>query len=250
MSSHCQVSGTPLGVSEDDFLALASSVSSTAQATSTQTLTTSTGTSSPTPIPDSDSDGQGGLSTGAKIGIIAGAAVAAVILLLAGIYFFIRRRKQHRQYEEVHPMQSSHPSPSNFANANTTGNANAGPSYSSAVPSELESTESTMGSPSLRQTWQSSWTGSRIPWSTSELDAGKENSRLGNPHETQQPPHIYEMSAESEVPMSVSPTSMPAEMPTISVISPTVSPTSPHTGASWDTGMPTEHNRYEPYRPR
>lgn len=246
MSSHCQDSGTPLNVSEDDFLALVSSVSSTTQATSTQISSpTSTGTSSPTPTPDSDSDGQGGLSTGAKIGIIAGAAVAAVILLLAGIYFFIRRRKQRRQYEEVRPMQSSHPSPSHLANA--TGNANTGPSYASAVPSELESTESTVGSPSLRQTWQSSWTGSHIPWSTSELNAGKENSLLGNPRQSS---HVYEMSAESEVPVSVSPTSMPVEMPTISVISPTVSPTSPHTGASWDTGTSTEHKRYEPYRPR
>lgn len=249
MSSHCETSNTPLSVSENDFLALTSGVSSTTQASSTtsQSTSTSTGTSTSTPAPDDDDDEQGGLSAGAKIGIIVGAAIVGVILLLAAIFFFVRHRKRHRQYEEVHPMQPSNLSQTHLANA---GNQSVFPGHATTAPSELEGTESTIGTPSFRQTWQSSWTGSQIPWSPSEPNsATKENSQFGNPHEAQSA-QIYEMSAENEAPTSVSPTAVPVEMPTITVISPPTSPTSQYTGGGWEAPLPTEHRRYEPYRPK
>lgn len=122
------------------------------------------------------------------------------------------------------------------------------PSHTSAVPSELESAESTVGSPSVGQSWQPSWTGSQVPWSAAELGFVKGNSRLGDVYETENS-QIYEMSAENEVPTSVPPTPMPAEMPTISVISPPISPTSPHTGTGPNAELPRDPERYEPYRP-
>lgn len=249
MYSHCQESDTPISVSEDDFLALASSVTTTSSSatstakptsTGTQTSTTSTGTSTSTPASHNNNDEQGGLSTGARAGIVAGASVAGVVLLLAAIWLFMRHRKRSRQYEEVHLMNASKPPSSHMTTA-------ASPSmhhgHISTAPSELEGTESTVGSPSFRQTWQSSWTGSQGPWSPNDLGPPNNNPPVGNIYETHSTP-IYEMSAENEVPTAVSP------MPTISVSSPPISPTSHYTTeAGWDNEPPAERSRYEPYRP-
>lgn len=257
MYSHCETSGTPLSVSEDDFLALASSVSSATKisstttassSTSTQGTTTRTGTSmsTPTPTPDDSDDQHGGLSTGATVGIIAGAAIAGVFLLLAAIFLFIRHRKRHRQYQEVHPLQSSNISQTYLDNA---GHPSTLPGHASMARSELEGTEPVMGSPSFGNTWQSSWTGSQIPHSPNELEAVKKSSQRANWHQAQ-PAEIYEMSAESETPAAVSPTSIPVEMPTIFVVSPTLSPASRSTDVGWDAESLAEHDRYEPYRTR
>lgn len=206
-----------------------------------------------------------GLYTGARTGVIVGAVAAAVLLLLAlALVFCFRRRKkkqqrrqQYEQVEHLHPIQSCsshyHPSPSTTTFANAT----------NAAPSELESSSST--------TVSATWAGSHTPWSPStiaattsqELDAQQSGKKLGafRPvgKPAQQPPTTtyYEMSADNEVPAPPHTTStsmVGAEMPTISVTSPTVSPatTPPHMG-SWDAELAMgdeNEGRYEPYRPR
>jgi hypothetical protein len=140
MSTNCKGSNTPLSVSQAQFLAAASSSSTTTPKTATTTTRTATAsttsrptttttssasqtsvqsaevittvvggetvtvTTTPTSPPDSANGGggNGGLSTGAKIGIAAG-GIAVGIAILAAIGFCIRRRRKNDK-EEARPM--------------------------------------------------------------------------------------------------------------------------------------------------
>ncbi|CAM1505866.1 Fc.00g115030.m01.CDS01 [Cosmosporella sp. VM-42] len=109
MSKACSNSNTPIAVSEDDFKTSAKEGASTTTAssktaTATGTITTTSGgaTVTVTPTQTGDSNSDGGLSTGAIIGVgVGGAAVG--IVAIAGIIFFILRRRK-RGGEESHPM--------------------------------------------------------------------------------------------------------------------------------------------------
>lgn len=252
MSLHCSESNTPLSISKAEFMAYQTSVSTTtSSATSTSTATSaSTGaqqtvTTTATSIPSSDDDD--GLSSAAKIGIIAGSAAAGVALLAAAVFFFIRhRRRQKHQYDEVHPMLATN-TQHDFPHGGP-GELSADPSHMSVGPSELESAVSTMrsSSPNARNTWQSSSDGNTGPWSPGSFDAVKA-SQAQTLHRPPPQEEVYEMPADSVAPLS--PASEAAEMPAISVTSPTISPSSRYSGLDWAPEQP-ETRRYEPFRPR
>ncbi|KAK0627523.1 hypothetical protein B0T14DRAFT_512803 [Immersiella caudata] len=123
MKQACSDSKTPLSVSEKAFLNAAkpptttskvtSKASTTTSTSSTSTSTSVTTTTEATPAPTGSKDPQNtqpeqenaGLSSGAKIGIIAGGAVAGVAVL-AAVAILLLRRKRRRDGEESHPMLS------------------------------------------------------------------------------------------------------------------------------------------------
>lgn len=253
MDLHCSDSNTPLTISQAQFMAYQSSVSSSSSASSTASATstssaaqqTVTTTASPTPDPDDDGDdGNTALSTGAKIGIIAGAAAAGVALLAVALFILMRRRKRRQhQYQEVHPMLAANGPP---PGGPQPGDSSAHPSHMSMGPSELESAAaSTMGSPNIRNTWQSS-DGSAPPWSPGAFESVKA-AQVQSLHQPPPREDVYEMPADHAAPTS--PLSSVAEMPAIEVTSPTVSPTSRYSGVDWVSEQ-SEPRRYEPFRPR
>jgi hypothetical protein len=121
MKQACADSKTPLSVSEKAFLDAANQSTTTSKTTtrastttSTSSTSTSTGTTTEsTPNPTGSKDPQNsqpeqentGLSSGAKIGIIAGGAIAG-IAVLAAVAILLLRRKRRKDGEESHPMLS------------------------------------------------------------------------------------------------------------------------------------------------
>lgn len=269
LSLHCSDSNTPLSISKKEWMAEQSSVSTTTSAkttsntatkstmtttsaglTTTATVTTTPTTTSSPPPEDSDT----GLSGGTRIAVIAGSVVGGVAVLAAAafIFFRYRRRRNGAAYQEVHTMGAQSPygrmskAPAPYGSPDLGGHA----SYQSTTASDLGSASDP------RRSWHPSPDGQSVPWSPSAFEAVKNNPGFGNLH--QPPPDIHEMSTDGERPVSMSP-SAPVEMPSIQVISPTVSPTSRYSGADWDsqlpqipqepTRTPQEPRRYEPYRP-
>ena len=265
LSLHCFDSNTPLSISKKDWMAEQSSVSTSSTATRTRTTsntamtstitttsaghtTTATITTTPTATSTPAPEDSSGLSGGARIAVIAGSAAGGAAVLAAAVFIFCRYRKRRSgaAYEEVHAMGAHLPydrtskAPAPFGSPDLGGH----PSYQSTMASDLGSASDP------RRSWHPSPDGQSIPWSPSAFDAIKQNPGFGNLH--QEPPDIHEMSTDGERPVSMSP-SAPVEMPAISVTSPTVSPTSRHSGADWDSHVsqkvPQEPRRYEPYRP-
>lgn len=255
MELHCSDSNTPLSVPKAQWMGYQSSVStsSTATATTTSTSTSTSGrqtatvTSTPSPNPDGNNSGNSGLSSGAKIGIIAGSAAVGVALLAAALFLCIRYRKRRETYHEVHPMLLANPQHGPFGDGSADASAHRSHHHISMGPSELESAApSVAGSPSDRSTWHSSSDGSQVPWSPGAFESVK----MAHFQSLHQPPpreDVYEMPGETAA--SMSPSTIPVEMPTISVTSPTVSPTSRYSGLDWSS-EPAEPRRYEPFRPR
>lgn len=259
MELHCSDSGTPLTIPKAQWMGYQSSVSTsstaTATPTSTSTLTstsattsgqqTATVTSTSTPNPDANYSGNTGLSSGAKIGIIAGSAAVGVALLAAALFFCLRSRKRRQPYEEVHPMLLANPQHGPFSDGSADATTHRSPL--SMGPSELESAAPSMaGSPRDRSTWHSSSDGSQVPWSPGAFESVK-MAQFQSLHQPPPRDDVYEMPAETS--SSMSPSTIPLEMPTISVTSPTVSPTSRYSGLDWSS-EPPEPRRYEPFRPQ
>lgn len=277
METHCSDSNTPLTVQRAQWMAYQTSSSSSSSATSTPTSTptptssssqqtvTVTGTSTPAPDPKDDEDESSGLSSGARIGIIAGSAAAGVALLAAALFFFIRyRKRRHHEYDQVQPMLLANTphGPSNgadtaYSNAYSREPSSANPSHVSMGPSELESAPSTVSSPNLRNSWLPSPDASSVPWSPGAFDHVKA-AHLQSLHQTSPRDNVhevYEMPAEAAAGPSPPAHPRPLEMPSIAVTSPTVSPASRYSGANWGsepsaTSEPSEPRRYEPFRPR
>lgn len=265
MSLHCSDSNTPLIVSKQEWMAeesdVSTSTSSTTIASKTSTIktasksiiitastgqtvsVTSTGPPSSTsaPYPDNNT----GLSTGAKVGIIVGSAAGGLALLAAALFFLNRRRRRRNHaYEDVHHKGRQSPSNpmgkvSTMLGLKRSGAANS--DHTTTLPSVMGN------SIDPRKSWQLSPDGRHIPWSPGAFEAVKLHPERGNLH--QQPPDVYEMSTDSERPVSVAPPFAPVEMPVISVTSPTVSPTSLYPGTDWSSPMHETQSRYEPYRP-
>ncbi|KAK3940255.1 hypothetical protein QBC46DRAFT_127459 [Diplogelasinospora grovesii] len=145
MSSACENSNTPLTVAQNQYMS-AASVTSTNSATSTKSasktsepattpttlVTSTTGSASPsaTGVPQRDQnnpDGQGGLSSGARVGIIAGSVIAGLAMLGSLVWFFLRYKRK-KDEEESHPMLAQQ----KFAFGAP------GSDYSSAVPTTPE----------------------------------------------------------------------------------------------------------------
>ncbi len=135
MAGACNYSGTPLSVSQKDFMnagnASASTIPtstsgqstavSTAVTTGVTTMTTvsngltvtvtstasaGTGTADADADADTGGDSSGGLSNTAKIGIIAGASAVGVAILAVAVFFIVRHRKSRNRTpkDESHPM--------------------------------------------------------------------------------------------------------------------------------------------------
>lgn len=256
MQSSCAFSDTALTFSLSQWMAQASGVTpstsaNTAIVTATTTASASTSASPTSESSDGDNDDKTGLSSGAKIGIIAASAAVWLALVLAAIFFIVRHRRRRVTYEEVHPMVGS---PRNDHDGHEPG---AYPSHDhghmSYGPSELESTSSMMmmvDTPVVRNSWRSSSDGAPAgPWSPDAFESVKTNAQFRAFY--QQPPleEVYEMPAE-HTHTSLAPP--PVEIPTIAVTSPRECPTSyyselDHTPAA---GAPEQSLRYEPFRPR
>lgn len=261
MNLHCSDSDTPLSVSRQEWMAgeasvtISTSSTKTASETSTnkaastistivtastgQTIAaTTTGAPSSTYTPDLQSNSE--LSTGAKVGIIVGSAAAGLALLAAALLFLCRhRRLRNHTYKEVHhtgaPLSSN-----TIGEGGTvlglTGSEATNPIGTSTASSDLRNP---------RKSWQSAADGRQIPWSPGAFEAVKLHLGSGNLHK--QPPDVFEMSTDSERPVSIAPPIAPVEMPAISVTSPTVSPSSRYSETNW-TSQNKEPNRYQPYR--
>lgn len=110
MSEACANSGTPMTISQRDFIDAAvgnaettASVTRTATTTETATTMSSSATASATQSAANKNDESTGLSKGAVIGIAVGAAAVGVLGTMALVIFCIRRRRQHTEVES-HPM--------------------------------------------------------------------------------------------------------------------------------------------------
>ncbi|KAK3352518.1 hypothetical protein B0T25DRAFT_415485, partial [Lasiosphaeria hispida] len=110
MKQACSDSKTPLSVAESQYM---SAAGFTGSLTATQPAATSTTSSAKTAAASTTgpavTDGEGssnqnkGLSTGARVGVIAGSSVAG-IALLAGLLLFLLRYRKRKDGEESHPM--------------------------------------------------------------------------------------------------------------------------------------------------
>lgn len=254
MASHCSDSDTPLSVDEDAWMAYQTSATTTTSSTSsasTSTSTSSTSTQSQQPTtttpaavstPSAHTDEpSGGLSSGAKAGIIIGSVVAGIAIVVLAVLWLRSRRKQQNA-RETHPMLlTDH----DFFNDGTRTSAQQ--SHTSWAPSGFQSPHSTTTSPPLAGSWGRFSTGSQAPWSPGAFDSFKATPPSLGSSAYQPPPRedVYELPTETAMPSYPSP---PSEMPTISVTSPTVSPTSRYSGADWGI-EPPEPSRFEPFRP-
>lgn len=240
MDLHCSESNTALSLSKDQWLAAGDSASTTTTTTSAVTTSakttdgqtvTATVTSTPTTTPGDGSTG--GLSSGARIGVIAGASVVGAVLVAAAVFLIVRyrRRRNRRHEEEQHPMLPSSTQHFGAGGGPGAGDASAHPSHFSTAPSELESaTAAWKYDPNKRDSgpvdgkWHSPQDEPQYPWSPGGFHAYS-SPQQGNQH--QPPPPVYELPADSGRPMSRAslPKLAPVEMPAISVTEPT--PTSP-----------------------
>lgn len=265
MKLHCSDSNTPLSVSRQEWMAEESSLSaspsstmtasktsasktastSTIVTTSTERTIAATTTGSPSSTSTPSFRNNSGLSTGAKVGIIVGSAAAGLALFVAALLFLCRhRRRRNHTYEEVQHIEgelSCNPVVKGATTFGFTSSELANPSCTSTAPSGLGNVFDP------RTSWQSTPDGRQVPWSPGAFEVVKMHPGLGNLH--QQLPDVYEMSTDSERPVSVAPSVAPVEMPIISVTSPTVSPSSRFSGTDWSSRMHEEPSRYEPYRP-
>lgn len=268
MDLHCSDSDTPLTISEAQWMAYQSNTTSTPTSTSSsakQTVTV-TGTSTPTPDPNDEDDEDSGLSSGARIGIIAGSAAAGVALLAAALFFFMRhRRRRHHDRDQAQPMLPSNTPQelpnegalsSAFPNSYSGDSSSANPGHVSMGPSELESAPSTMGSPTFRGSWVPSPEASSVPWSPGAFESVKA-AHIQSLH--QPPPRsdlheIYEMAGDTGISPSPPPHPRSVDMPSIAVTSPTVSPSSRYSGVHWGSeqsaSSESEPRQYEPFRHR
>lgn len=254
MSSHCSDSNTPLSVDEDAWMAYQASVvtgsitsNPTSSPTSAQNQQSTTATPASATTPDvHSSEPSTGLSSGARIGIIAGSVVAGVAIVVLALILWLRYRRKRQNAGENLPMLLSDQPRQDF-NGGTRSSAH--PSHVSWGPSELESPPS-VTSP-IATSWGRSSDGSQVPWSPSAFGSLQHTPPALGPlgglaHQSPQREDVYELPTETVMSSYPSP---PSEMPTISVTSPTVSPTSRYSGADWDM-EPSQPRRYEPFRPR
>lgn len=249
MESHCSTSNTPLAIPLAQWMAQASGVSTS---TTSAAPTTATVAATSTTTSSYDNGRNTGLSSSAKIAIIAGSAGAGLLLLATALFFCLRYRRRRRRYDQVHSLllaDSQHTGLPLGERATIKGH----PEHMSIGPSELDSAANMApNTPTTADPWHTPSNTSSAPWSPGAFESIKTAQFVGI-HPPLPLNDVHEMPADDScIFQSSFAAAAPVELPTTDVTSPTSTATSlsRYSGVGWVSEAYEDPRRYEPFRPR
>ena len=114
MKEACDISKTPITITEDEFMDAAnpattsSSASSTATPSNTDSNTAAPATTTPADDGNDKQGGSTGLTTGALAGIIAGGVVGLILVGILAFFLFRRRKSSGEESYPMLPQQQAH----------------------------------------------------------------------------------------------------------------------------------------------